>query len=186
MFQLNKKTLFVLASSLFIILTTTLLSHKEQGAVGVSEAKIQILFSPSGGCTDAIVCSIDKSKKNIYVQAYSFTSKPIAEALVKAKKRGIEVEIILDKSQRSEKYSSADFVSHSNIPTYIDSAHTIAHNKIMIIDDEIVITGSFNFTKSAEQSNAENILLIENTNIAQTYTSNWQFHKKHSEVYEKK
>jgi len=68
----------------------------------------------------------------ILVQAYSFTSIPIAKALVDAHKRGVDVRVILDKSQRGEKYSSADFVLHAGIPTFIDAKHQIAHNKIMI------------------------------------------------------
>jgi phosphatidylserine/phosphatidylglycerophosphate/cardiolipin synthase-like enzyme len=112
---------------------------------------IDAYFSPHGGCTEAIVKEISNAKTEILVQAYSFTSKPIAQALVYARKRGIKIEVILDRSQRSQKYSSADFVAHSEIPTYIDSAHAIAHNKIMIIDRDTLITGSFNFTKAADE-----------------------------------
>jgi len=106
------------------------------------------------------------------VQAYSFTSAPIAKALLNAHKRGVKVEVILDKSQRKEKYSSADFLAHSGINTLIDSAHTIAHNKIMIIDGETVITGSFNFTKAAEEKNAENLLVIRDKALAEKYIKN--------------
>ena len=75
------------------------------------------------------------------VQAYSFTSAPIAKALVDAHKRGVDVRVILDKSQRTEKYSSADFVAHAGILTLIDAKHAIAHNKVMVIDGETVLTG---------------------------------------------
>ena len=101
------------------------------------------------------------------VQAYSFTSAPIAKALVNAFKKGIKVEVILDKSQRGERYTSATFLSNAMIPTYIDSKHAIAHNKIMIIDRETVITGSFNFTKAAEDKNAENLLIIRNKELGE-------------------
>jgi phosphatidylserine/phosphatidylglycerophosphate/cardiolipin synthase-like enzyme len=107
----------------------------------------QVYFSPNGGCTEAIVKEITNAKSEILVQAYSFTSAPIAKALVDAHKRGVKVEAILDKSQRSEKYTSATFLADSRIPTFIDARHAIAHNKIMIIDQETVITGSFNFTE---------------------------------------
>jgi len=70
------------------------------------------------------------------------------------------------------------------IPTYIDAAHAIAHNKIMIIDRETVITGSFNFTKAAEEKNAENLLIIKNKELAKIYLDNWERHKEHSEKYE--
>jgi phosphatidylserine/phosphatidylglycerophosphate/cardiolipin synthase-like enzyme len=90
------------------------------------------------------------------VQAYSFTSAPIAKALLNAHKRGVKVEVILDRSQKTQKYSSATFLYNVGIPVKIDAQHTIAHNKVMIIDGETVITGSFNFTKPADENNAEN------------------------------
>ena len=117
------------------------------------------------------------------VQAYSFTSAPIAKALVDAHKRGVKVEIVLDKSQRTEKYSGADFVAHAGIHTYIDAKHAIAHNKIMIIDGKTILTGSFNFTKAAESSNAENLLVINDPQLATQYTANWKAHQEHSEPY---
>ncbi len=145
-----------------------------------------MFFSPKGGCTEAVVKELDAAKSTVLVQAYSFTSVPIAKALVDAYKRGVKVEVILDKSQRTEKYSSADFVLHAGIPTRIDPQHAIAHNKIMVIDGEVVITGSFNFTKAAETNNAENLLVIRDNALADKFTTNWKIHAAHSEVYESK
>ncbi|MGO9138760.1 MAG: phospholipase D family protein [Syntrophales bacterium] len=144
----------------------------------------KVCFSPKGGCTETIVEQINAAKSEILVQAYSFTSAPIAKALTDAFKRGVKVQVILDKSQKSEKYSSATFVSNAGIPTLIDDKHAIAHNKIMIIDKETVITGSFNFTKAAEEKNAENLLVIRNKDLAKVYMDNWYKHKEHSEKYE--
>ena len=90
------------------------------------------------------------------------------------------VQIILDRSQRKERYSSADITAHAGIPTYIDAAHDIAHNKVMVIDKLVVITGSFNFTKAAEQNNAENLLVIRSREMARVYIENWEEHKGHS------
>ncbi len=117
------------------------------------------------------------------VQAYSFTSKPIAEALVRAHQRGVKISVILDKSQRTEKYTEADFIANYGIPTYIDDKHAIAHSKIMIIDASTIITGSFNFTTSAELHNAENLLIIRDSDLALTYMRNWEVHFKHSDPY---
>jgi len=139
-------------------------------------------FSPNGGCTEAIVGSLNAAKTSILVQAYSFTSAPIAKALVDAHKRGVEVQVILDKSQRFERYTSATFLANEGISTFIDAAHKIAHNKVIVIDGKTVITGSFNFTKSAEEGNAENLLVISNApDLAQRYTANWKEHLGHSE-----
>ena len=144
---------------------------------------VQVFFSPRGGCTEAVVNAIAQAKTEIFVQAYSFTSAPIAKALVEAHKRGVQVEIILDRSQRKERYSSADFTAHAGIPTFIDAVHAIAHNKVMIIDKTVLITGSFNFTKAAEEKNAENLLVIRSKELASTYIENWQRHKEHSVRY---
>jgi hypothetical protein len=147
---------------------------------------VQVYFSPQGGCTEAIVSQLAESRTSILVQAYSFTSSPIAKALVDAHERGVDVRVILDKSQRTEKYSSADFLVHAGIPTAIDAEHAIAHNKVMVVDGEIVITGSFNFTKSAENNNAENLLILRDAWLAGKYTANWTAHAQHSEPYSAK
>ena len=142
--------------------------------------EIGIWFSPNGGCTEAIVSEISMAQKSIRVQAYSFTSEPIANALIKAYKRGLDVEIILDRSQESERYSQLREVKRAGIPTFIDAKHAIAHNKIMIIDERVVITGSFNFTKGAEEKNAENLLIIKgNSDLTQKYVQNYLQHKQH-------
>src|ERR1039457_7438909 len=141
-------------------------------AIHATAADIQVYFSPDGGCTEAVVRELGKAKSTVLVQAYSFTSAPIAKALVDAQKRGVKVQVILDKSQRTEKYSSADFLLHEGVPTFIDAKHAIAHNKIIIIDSHTILTGSFNFTKAAEENNAENLLVINDATLAKKYTKN--------------
>jgi phosphatidylserine/phosphatidylglycerophosphate/cardiolipin synthase-like enzyme len=170
-------------------ITTTVLSFLILSFVVVTAFAFQaditkVCFSPRGGCTENIVDQITNAKSEILVQAHSFTSAPIAKALLNAFKRGVRVEVILDKRQRTERYSSAAFMHNAGIYTYIDTAHAIAHNKIMIIDKETVITGSFNFTKAAEEKNAENVLVIKSKELAKVYTDNWYKHKAHSEKYE--
>src|SRR2546422_499159 len=109
----------------------------------LAESKIDVYFSPKGGCTEAIIDNLNKATNAVLVQAYSFTSLPIAKALVDAKRRGLQIQVILDKSQRTGRYSEGDFLQHNAIPTFIDADHAIAHSKIMIIDHQTVITGSF-------------------------------------------
>jgi phosphatidylserine/phosphatidylglycerophosphate/cardiolipin synthase-like enzyme len=151
--------------------------------LAASAADTQVYFSPTGGCTSAITNEIGKAKTTVLVQAYSFTSAPIANALVDAHKRGVKVQVLLDSSQRTEKYSSADFIRNAGITCLIDDAHAIAHNKVVVIDGQTVITGSFNFTRAAEEKNAENLLVIHDPALAAKYTTNWMAHAKHSTVY---
>jgi phosphatidylserine/phosphatidylglycerophosphate/cardiolipin synthase-like enzyme len=144
---------------------------------------IEVYFSPKGGCTEAIVYEIDSAKASIFVQAYSFTSVPIAKAIANAHKRGVHIETILDKTKNTEKYSEDDYLIHAGVQVMLDGKHPIAHNKIIIIDGQVVITGSFNFTKQAENGNAENLLIIRDKAIADRYTANWNLHAAHSERY---
>jgi phosphatidylserine/phosphatidylglycerophosphate/cardiolipin synthase-like enzyme len=165
----------------FVLVTFQQISYATD--ITLNNTQAHVYFSPKGGCTDAIVDQIGKAKTEIFVQAYSFTSAPIAKALVNAHKRGVKVQAILDKSQRKERYTSATFLSNAGIPTFIDAEHAIAHNKIMIIDSSMVITGSFNFTKAAEEKNAENVLIINSKELAKIYMDNWNKHRQHSEEY---
>ncbi len=145
---------------------------------------IEVYFSPHGGCTEGVVKELGKAHSSVLVQAYSFTSRDIAKAIVDAHKRGVKVEVILDRSVLKDGYTEADFILHAGIPVKVDSLHAIAHNKIIVVDGRVVITGSFNFTKQAENSNAENLLVIRDKTLAEKYTANWRTHAAHSWVYE--
>jgi phosphatidylserine/phosphatidylglycerophosphate/cardiolipin synthase-like enzyme len=145
---------------------------------------IRVYFSPNGGCTDAILSQINRAQKEILLQAYSFTSKPIAQALIQAQKRGVKIIAVLDKSNKRQKYSAATFLKNMGIPVFIDDKHAIAHNKIMIIDNRVVITGSFNFTMAAENKNAENLLILDDRpDLTRAYRENFQNHLRHSVPY---
>ena len=148
---------------------------------------VEVAFSPNGGGAGIIINAITQAKKSIKVQAYSFTNADIAKALLDASKRGVEVKVVLDKSQETEKYTSATFRANAGVPVRIDDDFAIAHNKIMILDEETVITGSFNFTKAAEERNAENVLVIRgNKDLAKLYLQNWQWRWDASESYKRK
>lgn len=146
----------------------------------------RVYFSPAGGAADAVIGVIDSAQAEILVQAYYFSSAPIGGALVEAKKRGVRVEVLLDPSQvkPAGQYCPAKFFFDAGIPVYIDSVHQIAHNKIMIIDRLTVVTGSYNFTRSAEERNAENLLVIPSMELASKYLDNWRRHREHSTEYE--
>src|SRR5438105_7401575 len=138
-----------------------LLTSQGYAAETFNPAHVAVYFSPNGGATDAVVREVNAATQQILVQAYSFTSAPIAKALVDAHKRSVKVLAVLDKSNETEKYSAATFLINAGIQTLIDDQHAIAHNKVMVIDSATVITGSFNFTKAAEEKNAENLLVIK-------------------------
>jgi phosphatidylserine/phosphatidylglycerophosphate/cardiolipin synthase-like enzyme len=146
--------------------------------------RIRVLFSPRGGCTEAIVAAIGAARSSVDVQAYSFTSAPIAKAVADAHARGLRVRVVLDRSQRGERYSSATFLRNHRVPVWIDDEHAIAHNKVILIDGDTVLTGSFNFSKAAEERNAENLLIIEGRpELASAYRANFEEHLGHAKPY---
>jgi phosphatidylserine/phosphatidylglycerophosphate/cardiolipin synthase-like enzyme len=128
--------------------------------------------------------SLGGAKKEILVQDYSFTSAPIAKALVEAHKRGVKVTVVLNRSQRGERDMSATFVANAGIFNPLDAKHAIDHNKIMIINRTTLITGPFNFTKAEEEKNAENLLVIKgDAGLVKKYLANFEEHLEHSERY---
>ena len=171
-------------AGIFILICLFLFVSALNAASFPSTGTTDVYFSPAGGYTEAIVKELNNAKSEILVQAYSFTSASIAKALVNAKKRGVIITAVLDRSQRSGKYSSSDFVANSGIPTFINARHAIAHNKIIVVDRNVLITGIFNFTKAAEEKNAENLLILKgNKPLVDAYIRKFGEHNGHSEVY---
>ncbi|QOD38811.1 phospholipase D family protein [Candidatus Wolbachia massiliensis] len=131
-----------------------------------------------------MISEINQSEESILVQEYAFTLATVAKALINAKERGVDVKVILDKSQLHSKYSVINELFASGIPVWIDDKPKIAHNKIIIIDNQKVITGSFNLSKTAEKGNAENLLIVKGyPELVQQYVKNWEARKLQSYEY---
>jgi phosphatidylserine/phosphatidylglycerophosphate/cardiolipin synthase-like enzyme len=128
--------------------------------------------TPRGLCSDVHAKHLGKATSRSLVQAYRFTLPPIATVLVDASKRGVEVESILDTGHRTDQDFAADCLANQGVPTMIDDNHAIAHTKVMNIDGAFVSTGSFTFTKAAQEKNAENVLIIRDQALAAHYTQN--------------
>jgi phospholipase D len=133
-----------------------------------------VCFTPDGNCTGKIVSEIKSAQKEVLVQAYTFTSYKVANALVKANKHGVAVKILFDKSALLDKHSLLRLFKQNHVWIKIDYLPDIAHNKVIVIDKSTVITGSFNFTIAAQKHNAENVLIIHDSNLAKIYIENWK------------
>ncbi len=145
-------------------------------------ADVQVFFSPQGGAQQAVVEAVDHAQKQVLMQAYLFSNKAITEALIRAYKRGVDVRIIIDQKMLAKKRTTVPMLYENSVPTYIDTTHRTAHDKIIIIDSDIVITGSFNFVEAAEQSNGENLLVLRSAGLNQAYRKNWEKHFGHSQT----
>ena len=138
-----------------------------------------VYFTPPAGAAQAIVKVIDASHSEVLVQAYGFTHNAIAQAIIRAHQRGVKVSVLLDqKSDHTNRYV-VDLFNNGQIMMRQDGKHAIAHNKVMVIDENIVITGSFNFTNSAETRNAENFLILKSPTLANRYKEEWLKHWAH-------
>ena len=150
-------------------------------SAGVSTAEnIELYFSPNGGAAAAVAAEIEKATKSIRVQAYAISEDQITRALIAAQQRGISVGLIVDPHQRSDAYSSAAKIKKAGVNTVVDRFHALQHNKSMVIDDSIVVTGSMNFTAAGDAKNAENTLIIRDAIIAARYAKDWELHRSHS------
>lgn len=139
------KTLFL---ALILILAVSLPSLSE----------IRIFFSSKGGIAEEIIKQIDNAEDYIDIAIYSFTSQPIAEAIIRAKNRGVEIRILMDKGQSQGEYSKFEYLLDNDIFIIQDRHTGIMHNKIILIDGKVLFTGSYNLSKSAEEKNQENLL----------------------------
>jgi phosphatidylserine/phosphatidylglycerophosphate/cardiolipin synthase-like enzyme len=154
-------------------------SRAQPSAQDMTVEVLGVYFTPPANAAAAIVKAIDASEREVLVQAYGFTHNAIAQALVRAHARGVKVRVLLDKkSQTSNRFVIA-VLQDADIAVHQDGKHAIAHNKVMVIDQEVVITGSFNFTNSAATRNAENFLILKSPDLALQYRLQWQNHWAH-------
>jgi phosphatidylserine/phosphatidylglycerophosphate/cardiolipin synthase-like enzyme len=142
-----------------------------------------VRYSPAGGVAELVAWEIDRARQSIRLQGYGFTSEPIAEALVRAHRRGVDVRICLDRSNRTDKHSQADRCHRAGITVLLDARHAIAHSKVLVVDGRTVGTGSYNWTDAAERSNLENHVVLPSPELASAYLKNWEEHAAHSEPY---
>jgi len=152
-------------------------------AVVAPAQSIDIYFSPNGGAATAVAKEITAAKTSIRVIAYSIGKGQITAALIAAQARGIDVRLIVDPHQVNQTYSTAGKIKKAGVPTLVDQAHALQHNKVIIIDNTVTITGSMNFTTPGDKTNAENVLIIRDTTIAARYTANWIVHQNHSQTF---
>ena len=147
---------------------------------------VQVAFPPDDNANALIVRALREARQSVLVQAFGFTSNEVAFALIEARRRGVDVRMIVDGEQLQKlENNRVGLVAQAGVPVWVDEQHQSAHNKIMVIDAEsaapTVITGSMNYTYSGQFKNAENLLVLRgNKALAEKYAANWQRHRQHS------
>lgn len=151
-----------------------------------ARGSIQVAFTPGDDAGALVLDAIGQARRQILVQAYGLTHKAIAEALVAARKRGVEVMLIADRQQAETlRTSLVGWLAEQGVPVWLDAEHAAAHDKVMVLDagtpEATLITGSFNFTHAAQYRNAENLLVLRgNPPLVDAYAANWRRHRIHS------
>ena len=147
---------------------------------------IEYAFTPGGDAASLIVRAIDAARAQVLVQTFSFTHRDIADALIRAHRRGLDVQVIADRDQSDSIDSAAmQSLGAAGLAVFTDAEHSAAHNKVIVIDHDTgqtaLITGSFNFTFSAQNRNAENVLVLRgNPDLTRAFFANWQQHRQHA------
>lgn len=147
----------------------------------VPASPMEVGFSTDRSAESLVLKTIHSAKMEIRVTAYEFTSRPIAFALIQAKRAGVDVAVIADKNQEDLPRSMIYALAQVGIPVRIDRQHAIQHEKILVVDGSTVETGSFNYTVGADTRNAENAIVVyNNPALAQIYLKEWRTHWDHS------
>jgi phosphatidylserine/phosphatidylglycerophosphate/cardiolipin synthase-like enzyme len=179
----------VTASIRALALLLALASPMPWAAPLPAQGTVEVLFTPWDDAEGALLQAIRKARRSIHVQAYTFSSRNIGWALGEAKKRGVHVELLADREQvLKNEHSLIHLLHDSGIPVWYETRYAAAHNKVMLIDaedpDSVIVTGSYNFTFSAQARNAENLLIFRgNAPLARAYLDNWRRHRQDAVPY---
>lgn len=173
---------FARKSTLIGELASGIESAFQPGAVQVpASGTVEVAFSPNEGTEALVIKVIDSAKQSIRMLTYSFTSAPVAAALLRAKKRGVDVAMVVDaKNNLSEDRSgkarhALNAVANAGIRVRTISAYPIHHDKTICVDGQTVETGSFNYSDAAARKNSENVLVMwGNPKLAAVYLKHWE------------
>ena len=155
---MTKNTLTYALSCAFLFCGTTAIQAASY------PANVEVFFSPKGGAEEAIVKAINHAKRHVYVEAFLFTNPAITNALLEAHQRGVDVKVVMDRKAALTRKTSLSTLAKQSV------------------DDNKVITGSFNFIIRSETSNAENLLVINSEKLANRYRKDWEDHLGHSKA----
>ncbi|HEY9223741.1 MAG TPA: phospholipase D family protein [Variovorax sp.] len=147
-------------------------------------AQAQVFFSPDDGTDRAIAQALGQARQRVWIAGYYFTSSTIAKALDQAHARGLNVRVLLDRSQVSLRYSSATYFHNHGVPLWINARYPVMHHKFVVIDQDTVGFGSMNFTRAGAEQNAENFNLFRRwPQLTGTYATEFLRLQKESAKY---
>jgi phosphatidylserine/phosphatidylglycerophosphate/cardiolipin synthase-like enzyme len=139
-----------------------------------SPTRPRVYFSPAGGCSEAVVAALEAAEKEVRIAMFAISRKPIEESILRAKKRGVDIQIILDRGQAKTVRKTWERLQQAGIPIRFSTCSGYLHHKYGVFDGKKVITGSFNWTGRGETTNHENLLVLNDASLAAEYLENWK------------
>jgi phosphatidylserine/phosphatidylglycerophosphate/cardiolipin synthase-like enzyme len=139
------------------------------------ESTVEVHFSPNGGCREAVMSQLRDARSTVDIAIYTFTSPEIAALLDSVHDRGVNVRIVMDRSQAAGQYSMFGSLLADGIPARIGAGRGLMHDKFAVIDDSITLTGSYNWTEAAETRNDENLLVISSGALAEAFEGQFEY-----------
>ena len=140
----------------------------------VPDDLVQYCFSPGGNCNQVLTSWIGKANGSIHVLIYSFTLTDVSQALIAAQKRGVDVKVVMERENVNESYSQFYVLRNAGVPIRWDTNSALMHDKFAVIDGHVILTGSFNWTVSASNSNNENLVVIDSASWGDAFESSFQ------------
>lgn len=175
-----------LATLVFVVSASALADPPATATRFAATGSIEAAFTPGDRIDNLIIAAIAGAKREVLVNAYSFTQRRISGALIAARKRGVSVQVIADSQQAATLPQNVlAELAKGDVGVWLDSNYQAAHNKVIIVDADTTsattITGSYNFTVAAQWHNAENVLILrDNRDVARAYRDNWLRLKTHA------
>jgi phosphatidylserine/phosphatidylglycerophosphate/cardiolipin synthase-like enzyme len=143
--------------------------------VNIEDTRIEVYFSPDDGIAAPVLELLTNAKESIHFLAFSFTTDEFGETIRLQAENGLTVAGVMEEEQvKSNIGTEYDLFIQAGLDVLIDGNEGQMHHKTMIIDEQVVITGSYNFSRSAETRNDENLIVIYNEQIADFYMQEFQ------------
>ncbi|MEN3047463.1 MAG: phospholipase D family protein [Candidatus Caldarchaeales archaeon] len=133
-----------------------------------------VCFSKTANCASVIIDLINRANRSVLVAIFSFTRDDIAAALIRAKNRGVEVRVVMERERANESGSEYRRLRDNRVDVRLDGNSDLMHHKFIVVDERLVITGSYNFSVAAEDRNDENVVVILSERVADRYRSEFE------------
>jgi phosphatidylserine/phosphatidylglycerophosphate/cardiolipin synthase-like enzyme len=140
----------------------------------IGGAEVELCFSPSQGCSRLIEETVTTAEESIHFMAFSFTDTEIGNAMIERAEAGVDLTGVFESTGSQTRFSQYGVMQQAGLDVYTDGNPYAMHHKVIIVDERIVVFGSYNFTANADDSNNENLLIVDDPDLAAAFEAEFQ------------